>query len=278
LRPGLNLKKYGDWAIVTGATDGIGKALCFEFAKKGLNVVLISRTESKLKDVAAEIEGKYPKVHTIIVPIDFADFNETKQARVRQAVQDLKIAVLVNNVGMSYSYPQYYNELEDDVVRDLIELNISSTAFMTKIVLPIMESQSRGIVVNMSSGSSALGGCPLLAEYAASKAFVNEMSASLHYEYASSKTDIRVQAQQPLYVTSKLSKMKRASLTVPSPSTFARHSVKMMGYEPVISPYWAHALMLYLISLAPANVAMKFVKGQHLAIRKRALKKYGKAK
>ena len=48
LRPGKKLRKYGRWAVVTGATDGIGKALCLEFAKQGLDVVLISRTQSKL--------------------------------------------------------------------------------------------------------------------------------------------------------------------------------------------------------------------------------------
>ena len=56
LRPGKKLRKYGRWAVVTGATDGIGKALCLEFAKQGLDVVLISRTQSKLDDAAKEIE------------------------------------------------------------------------------------------------------------------------------------------------------------------------------------------------------------------------------
>jgi len=62
LRPGKNLKKFGAWAVVTGATDGIGKAYAFELARQGLSLLLISRTESKLKDTAAEISSKYPKV------------------------------------------------------------------------------------------------------------------------------------------------------------------------------------------------------------------------
>jgi 17beta-estradiol 17-dehydrogenase / very-long-chain 3-oxoacyl-CoA reductase len=58
LRPGKNLKKFGKWAIVTGATDGIGKAYAMALAKKGMSVILISRTEAKLKDVKAQIEAK----------------------------------------------------------------------------------------------------------------------------------------------------------------------------------------------------------------------------
>ena len=58
LRPGKNLTKFGKWAIVTGATDGIGKAYAMALAKKGMSVVLISRTEAKLKAVKEEIESK----------------------------------------------------------------------------------------------------------------------------------------------------------------------------------------------------------------------------
>lgn len=67
LRPGKNLKKFGGWAVVTGATDGIGKAYAFELARQGLSLLLVSRTESKLKDTAAEITAKYPKVQVQIL-------------------------------------------------------------------------------------------------------------------------------------------------------------------------------------------------------------------
>ena len=59
LRPGKNLKSYGSWAIVTGATDGIGKALCEQLAIKKINVILISRTESKLQEQSKELETKH---------------------------------------------------------------------------------------------------------------------------------------------------------------------------------------------------------------------------
>lgn len=58
LRPGKKLTKFGKWAIVTGATDGIGKAYAMALAKKGMSVILISRTEAKLKEVKQEIESK----------------------------------------------------------------------------------------------------------------------------------------------------------------------------------------------------------------------------
>ena len=66
----LNLKKYGSWAVVTGCTDGIGKAYAEALAKKGLNIVLISRTLEKLQEQAKFIEEKY-KVETKVISADF---------------------------------------------------------------------------------------------------------------------------------------------------------------------------------------------------------------
>lgn len=76
LRPGKNLKKFGGWAVVTGATDGIGKAYAFELARQGLNLLLISRTETKLKDTAAEITAKFPKVQVQILSKCRGDMEE----------------------------------------------------------------------------------------------------------------------------------------------------------------------------------------------------------
>jgi len=67
LRPGKNLKKYGDWAVITGATDGIGEAIAFECARKGLSVLLLSRTESKLQATSKALSEKYPKVRRLLL-------------------------------------------------------------------------------------------------------------------------------------------------------------------------------------------------------------------
>ena len=272
LRPSINLKKYGEWAVVTGATDGIGNAICHELARKGINILLISRTEMKLKLAAEEIEKKY-KVETEIYALDYSNFTEEHQSKLKDLFAKFDIGTLVNNVGMSYNFPQYLAEYPDEDVQNLYSLNSFSTVKMTQLLLPFFEAKKRGIIVNMSSGSSAMGGCPLLTMYAANKAFINEFSASLNYEYANSKNDIRVQAQIPLFVTSKLSKIRHASLSTPNPKTFAKCSVAQFGREALISPYPVHALTLYLASFLPHGFLMKQVGGMHLALRKRGKRK-----
>ncbi|KAH8095338.1 3-oxo-behenoyl-CoA reductase [Aureococcus anophagefferens] len=203
LRPGKDLTKYGQWAVVTGATDGIGKALCFEFAKKGLDVFLISRTEPP------------------------------------SGGADLDVGVLANNVGMSYPFTKYYHELTDAECAGLVALNTESTLFMTKIALGDesggMIARKRGAIVNTSSAAGTQIS-PLLAGYSAAKGGVVAFSKSLHHELA--REGVAVQVQTPLWVTTKLAKIRKATLTVPSPATYAKAAVAAIGYgaEALLGP------------------------------------------
>ena len=133
LRPSKNIKKrYGSWTVVTGATDGIGKAMAFELAKRGLNVVLISRSKDKLIECAAELTAKYPKVEVKILDVDFSDFSAAVRTRVTSFLEGLDVGVLVNNVGISYPFTKFFHELDDDRVEQLITLNVNSTTWMSR--------------------------------------------------------------------------------------------------------------------------------------------------
>jgi len=266
-------KKYGSWAMVTGATDGIGKGLAFEFARIGLNVIIISRTQSKLEECAKEIQAKYPKVEVKILAIDFNNFNEAERKKVADLIANLEIGVLVNNVGVSYPYPQYYYELTDEKVNEMITLNVNSTSWMTRVVLPGMVQRKKGAIVNMSS-AAGVSVSPLLAGYSGAKGYVAQFSRSLNAELKGK--GIHVQCQVPLFVATKLAKIRNASLTVPSPEGFARSSVAAIGYDAVISPYWSHMLQMYLMASLPAFLVNKIVFGMHADLRKKGMKKEGK--
>jgi len=267
LRSGKNLvKKYGQWAVITGSTDGIGKAFAFELARKKLNVLLVARDQQKLEQVAKEIEEKH-HVETKIAVLDFLHYD----AEILQsAAKGLDIGILINNVGMSYPFPQFFGELEAGLTDKLIKLNVESTTKTTEVFLPIFVRAKRGAIVNISS-AAALFPSPLLAVYSGTKAFVDRFSVSLHHEYR--KKGVDIQLQNPLFVTSKLSKIRNASITVPSPDTYARAAVKCIGYDAQISPYWAHALQLWLMSWAPTHIVAQIALRMHLPLRSRALAK-----
>lgn len=89
----IDVRTQGRWAVVTGATDGLGKAFAEAFAKKGLDIVLISRSMSKLKDVAAEIEREY-RVETRVIEADLTE-GQVVYAEIAKATQDLEVINLI---------------------------------------------------------------------------------------------------------------------------------------------------------------------------------------
>lgn len=98
---GVNVKSYGKWAVVTGCTDGIGKAYTEQLAKRGLSIVLISRTLEKLNEQARDLQDRF-KVETKVIAADFTQ-PDSIYPNIRTQLADLDIGILVNNVGMSYS-------------------------------------------------------------------------------------------------------------------------------------------------------------------------------
>ncbi|KAM0873182.1 hypothetical protein ACQ4PT_038223 [Festuca glaucescens] len=173
LRPAKPLRaRYGAWAVITGTTDGIGRALALELAAAGLGVVLVGRSPDKLAAVAAEVGARRPGAQTRTFVIDFAaDGLAANVAALAESIRGLDVGVLVNNAGLSYPYAQYLHEVDEALARDLIRLNVEAVTRMTHAVLPGMVQRKRGAVVNIGSGAaSILPSAPLYTVYAATKA------------------------------------------------------------------------------------------------------------
>ncbi len=124
------------------------------------------------------------------------------------------------------------------------------------------------------SSAAGVSVSPLLSEYSGAKGFVTRFSQSLNAELKGK--GVHVQCQVPLFVATKLAKIKSASLMVPSPSGYARAAVSAIGYDSVISPYWSHMLQMYLMDRLPSWLFNKVVFGMHADLRKRGMKKEGK--
>lgn len=256
-------------------TDGIGKGMAFEFARKGLNVLLISRSKEKLVTCRDELTAKFPNCRVEVVDIDFRNFDTSARDRVAAVIAKLDIGVLVNNVGVSYPFTKYFHELEDSNVDDLITLNVNSTTWMTRIVLPGMLSRRRGAIVNIGSAAGVTTS-PLLAQYGAAKSYVAMFSEALNAELADK--GIHVQCQIPLFVATKLAKIKKSSLFVASPSGYAKAAVAAIGFETIVSPFWSHALQMWLLTSLPHWLGTAITFSMHKDIRSKGMKKEAAAK
>lgn len=171
-RPSKCLKSYGSWAVVTGATDGIGKAFAFQLAQKGLNLVLVSRDPDKLSMVSHQIQSTYTNTTVKIFPLDFtAPDLATGICQFEKFLKGLDVGLLINNVGLSYPWAKYFHEVEEAAWMSLVKVNVEGTTRITKAVLQGMMYRRRGAIVNIGSGAAAvIPSHPFYAVYAATKA------------------------------------------------------------------------------------------------------------
>ncbi|PSN48986.1 Very-long-chain 3-oxoacyl-CoA reductase [Blattella germanica] len=214
----IKLKDMGPWAVVTGATDGLGRAYAEALAKLGINIVLVSRDGEKLAKVAHELEETY-EVHTKIIDCDFTNDSIENYDRVEKLIYHLEIGILINNVGMSNPHPDYFLDLPENkkIYGSIIKCNICSVTFMTNLILPKMCEKGRGVIVNISS-TAAIIPSPLLTVYGATKAYIQKFSRDLSVEYQ--HNGIIVQCLLPGFVATKMSKIRRPSWMAPTPEQY----------------------------------------------------------
>ncbi|XP_017554949.1 very-long-chain 3-oxoacyl-CoA reductase-A [Pygocentrus nattereri] len=247
--------KLGKWAVVTGATDGIGKSYAEELARRGFSMMLISRSQEKLDDIAQSLESRF-KVETKTVAVDFGKVDI--YPKIEAALEGLEIGVLVNNVGISYPYPEFFLHIPDldHFVNTMINVNITSVCQMTRLVLPRMEARARGVVLNISS-ASGMYPVPLLTVYSATKAFVDFFSRGLQAEYKCK--GLIIQSVLPFFVATKMTKIRKPTLDKPTPDRYVAAEVTTVGLQDQTNGYFPHAVMGWLTTvLVPINLVIYF--------------------
>ncbi|XP_075392734.1 very-long-chain 3-oxoacyl-CoA reductase-like [Tenrec ecaudatus] len=247
-RPGDQwIRAQGAWAVVTGATDGIGKAYAHQFAKKGLNIVLISRNMNKLEKEAKEIERLHG-TDTRVIQADFTGGLEIYGA-IEKGLKGLEIGVLVNNVGMTYS--KELGKLLDcenpaQRLSDIVNCNMMSMVQMTRIVLPQMVSRHRGIIINVSSMAENQP-WPFLATYSATKAFVQSFSVAVGAEYLSE--GVTIQTVSPGAVSTNMTQHIKSGWLVKDPQDWAEQAVHTLGLSSHTSGCLSHVVQTFLVGL-----------------------------
>jgi len=155
---------YGPWAIVAGASEGLGAAFAEGLAKRGLNLILIARRLDKLEELAYQLNTTY-SVEVEVYSLDLADFKAVKNL-VSHLPQS--IGLLVYNAA--YAPIGYFENISEEDLGKIVDVNIKTPLLLTKLLSAKMIENGQGGIVLMSSLAGAQGS-PKIATYAASKAF-----------------------------------------------------------------------------------------------------------
>jgi len=262
------------WACITGSTDGIGKAYAFELAKKNFNIILISRNAEKLNEVADELIRKFDQIQVKTIAFDFTNANLADyEATIFSVLNQLEVGLLVNNVGMSYEYPERLDMIDGGIKRvsDITIINTLPATFLSTFVLKQMVTRNRGIIINVASAAS-YHTMFYWAIYSATKKYICWLSSIMRKEYAN--TGIIIQTVCPMLVATKLSKVRKSSFFTPSPEQFAKQAIRSTGLVDETTGCISHQIQAELIfQWIPNFVINKMMMDHSLQTRKRALKK-----
>jgi len=212
-------------ALITGASSGIGEELAKIHAKKGDDLVIVARSEDKLKALKAQLEQQH-KIEVKVIVKDLTDANAPKEVYDEVKQMGIEIDYLINNAGFGGIGKFHEREWEKDL--SMIQLNIVALTALTRFFLPDFVAQNSGKILNVSSTASLLPG-PLQAVYYATKAYVTSFSNAISEELHDK--NITVTALLPGATETEFGKVSGMDKTELFANTSSARSVAETGYE-----------------------------------------------
>lgn len=175
-----------EYALITGASKGIGRAIAEELAAKGHSVLLVARSEELLQRAVTEITSRY-RVSADYLALDLSSPNAPQNVYDWCRAKAYDVDILVNNAGYGLSGPFEKYTLEESL--NMMHLNMSTLVAMTRLFLPDLHRRSKAHIMNIAS-SAAYQAVPRLSLYAATKSFVLAFSRGLHQELHKSTVSV----------------------------------------------------------------------------------------
>ncbi|MBL8951823.1 MAG: SDR family NAD(P)-dependent oxidoreductase [Myxococcaceae bacterium] len=189
-QPGL-AERYGPWAVVTGASDGIGREMARVLGSSGLNVVLVARRRERLEALAAELRG-----YGVDVKVEAADLGDLAELeRVLTTCAGLDVGLLVASAGFGTSGSFLEQPLAAELT--MLDVNCRAVVVMCHALGRQLAARGRGGLVLMSS-LVAFQGVPRAAHYAATKAYVQSLAEGLHVELRPRGVEVLASAPGPI--------------------------------------------------------------------------------
>jgi short-subunit dehydrogenase len=243
------------WALVTGASSGLGVEFARELAALGCNLVLTARRVDRLEILRNELIAQFG-ISAKTIPVDLFDTLGPQELYDQIKSAGITIDVLVNNAGFGL-YGKFF-DVDWQREQELLQINIIALTHLARLFAPEMVKRKFGFILNVAS-NGAYQATPLYAIYGASKSFVLHFSEALHYELRG--TNVKCTALSPATVLTEFHQVagKRvdnlyARLTKLPATTVARKGIQaMLKGKSSLVPGWKIALMAWASQRAPRS-------------------------
>ena len=241
------------WALVTGATAGIGESFTRLLAENNYNLVLVARDVSRLQERASQLQSQF-NVQTHIIQADLS--TDAGCAAVEQYIALNQIDVLINNAGFGINKAFTMSELKAE--QEMFDVLVRTPMRLMHGVLPGMKQRNKGVVINVSSVAGYIAG----GSYSAAKSYLTVISESLHTELAD--TNIKVSALCPGFTRTEFHQRGRMSMKglpnfmwLNSDKLVAKAWSDALKGKAVSIPGWQYQILVFVIHSLPRSIIRK---------------------
>ena len=241
------------WALVTGATAGIGESFSRLLAANSYNIVLVARDLPRLQERAAALEAKF-RISTHVIQADLA--TDDGCLKVEKYVAENQIDVLINNAGFGTSKAFTMSTLE--VEQQLLDVLVRTPMRLMHVALPLMKARNHGIIINVSSVAGYIAG----GTYSASKSYLTVLSESLNTEL--SATNVKISALCPGFTRTEFHQRGKMSMKG-LPNFMWLNSDRLVEQswrdalkgKAVSVPGWQYKLLVLIVETMPRSIVRK---------------------
>jgi len=241
------------WALVTGATAGIGESFTRLLAENNYNIVLVARDMPRLQERASQLQSQF-NVQTRIIQADLS--TDAGCAAVEEYITNNQIDVLINNAGFGINKAFTMSELKAE--QEMFDVLVRTPMRLMHIVLPGMKQRNKGVLINVSSVAGYIAG----GSYSAAKSYLTVISESLHTELAG--TNVKISALCPGFTRTEFHQRGRMSMKglpsfmwLNSDRLVAKAWSDALKGKAVSIPGWQYQLLVFVIHSLPRSIIRK---------------------
>ncbi|MEE1304462.1 MAG: SDR family oxidoreductase [Agathobacter sp.] len=253
------MKRKNTYAVITGASSGIGKEFARRLAAEGYNLILVARRTERLQELAKEVEVFGTK--TILLSADLSKISDCK--KVIEEAERNKTVILINNAGFgdcgSFAESQLQKEFE------MIDVNVKAVHYLTKRILKIFQNRNQGYILNVASSAGLIPAGPYMATYYATKAYVTSLTRAIARELKEQGSRVYIGCLCPGPVDTEFNDVANVSFALKgiTASYCANYAVdQMKKRKVVIVPTLTMKCTVFFSRIIPQNLYIKLTGNQ----------------